>query len=709
LVLTILLCVGPLVAQAQLPARSSAPESQASSLAPMLDEVAVTATRGAKTAFDTPYMVQSISAEDIQLRQLSRNLPDALKETPGVMVQKTAYGQGSPYIRGFTGFRTLMLVDGIRLNNSVFRDGPVQYWSLVDPLSVDHLEVVKGSSSVLYGSDAIGGTVNAITQSRQEYGEGFLWDRQASYRYASADNSHIGRAAASGSVDRQFGFQVGVSVKDFGDLRAGSPTGDQSHTGYRENFADFKGEYFLDADSKLILAYQRADQDDVWRTHRTIYGESWHGTTVGTDKEHLYNLNRDLGYLQYRAKRVENFVEAVTASISFQRLSEEMPRIFADNTSQQQGFDVDTLGAWFQLESPSPIGRWTYGAEFYHDSVDTYSRKYNADGSLKSVGIQGPFADDATYDLLGVFVQDDIPLGERFNLILGTRYSYVAADSDKVEPTDGTRGSLSKSWDSVVGSGRLLYRADEADHWHLFAGASQGFRAPNLSDMTRKDIVRSGEVETLATNLKPEQYISSEIGVKARYKDWSAEIAYYYTDIKDMIVRQPTGNIIGGKPEVTKANAGAGYLHGAELSAKYQFCSQWTASGWFTWMYGEVGQYPDSTTRVTDEPIGRLMPATGNLGLHWEHPKGKFWAEAVTTLTARQDELSTSDRMDTDRIPPDGTPGYAIFIIRGGWRITPNVSLSVAAENLTDKDYRVHGSGVNEAGRNLIATLSARF
>ena len=83
-----------------------------------------------------------------------------------------AYGQGSPYIRGFTGYLNVMMVDGIRLNNSVFRTGPNQYWATIDPLSLSRLEVVKGPGSVLYGTDAIGGAVNAITKSPTTYGEG---------------------------------------------------------------------------------------------------------------------------------------------------------------------------------------------------------------------------------------------------------------------------------------------------------------------------------------------------------------------------------------------------------------------------------------------------------------------------------------------------------------------------------------------------------
>ncbi|HRV81833.1 MAG TPA: Plug domain-containing protein, partial [Planctomycetota bacterium] len=98
-----------------------------------------------------------------------RTLPEALRDVPQVMVQETSYGQGSPYLRGFTGFGTVLLVDGVRLNNSVFRAGPNQYWNTVDITSLDRLEVELGPNSPLYGSDALGGVVRAFT--RSPYGE----------------------------------------------------------------------------------------------------------------------------------------------------------------------------------------------------------------------------------------------------------------------------------------------------------------------------------------------------------------------------------------------------------------------------------------------------------------------------------------------------------------------------------------------------------
>ena len=197
----------------------------------LLPEVVVTATRTEKDAFDLPFSTDSIAASSLR-RTLPRSLPESLRSTPSVMLQKTASGQSSPFIRGFTGFRNLLLIDGVRLNNSVFREGPNQYWNTVDALSIDRLEVVKGPASVLYGSDAIGGTVNAFTSRRQAYGEGLDWDRRAYYRVASAEASHTVRGEVSGNLDHRLGFLAGGSWKDFGDLRGGDDVGRQPETGY---------------------------------------------------------------------------------------------------------------------------------------------------------------------------------------------------------------------------------------------------------------------------------------------------------------------------------------------------------------------------------------------------------------------------------------------------------------------------------------------
>ena len=139
------------------------PASEAAPRGPSFDleTTVVTATTEADAAFDVPYAVHIIP--EARIDQL-RTFPQALRDVPGVMVQETSAAQGSPFIRGFTGFRTLTLIDGVRLNNSTFRSGPNQYMGTIDPLGIERIEVVKGPSSVLYGSDAIGGTVQVFTK-----------------------------------------------------------------------------------------------------------------------------------------------------------------------------------------------------------------------------------------------------------------------------------------------------------------------------------------------------------------------------------------------------------------------------------------------------------------------------------------------------------------------------------------------------------------
>jgi hemoglobin/transferrin/lactoferrin receptor protein len=102
------------------------------------------------------------------------------------------------------------------------------------------------------------------------------------------------------------------------------------------------------------------------------------------------------------------------------------------------------------------------------------------------------------------------------------------------------------------------------------------------------------------------------------------------------------------------------------------------------------------------------MPLSGELGLRWETANKKIWAEAVTLMADTADKLASGDLTD-NRIPPGGTPGYAVFTVRGGWRINQHASLTAAVENLADKDYRVHGSGVNEPGRNFVVAADVKF
>ncbi len=665
-------------------------------------DLVVTASRLPTPEFDEPFIVDTVDAQKIHDRSY-RTTVDLFEDIPAVMVQKTGYGQGSPYIRGFTAFRNLFLIDGVRLNNAVFRSGPNQYWNTVDALSIDRMEVVKGPGSVLYGSDAIGGTVNVLTKGPKGYGEGFQSGGRLYYRLSSAERSQIGRVEAWGTWDHTFGLYVGGSIKAFGDLEGGRNVGTQHDTGYDEWDGDLKAEYFLGPNRKLVFAHQHVQQFDAPRTHKTIHGITWEGLTRGGELRRDLDQRRDLTYLQYHAEDLGGPIDAVHAGLSWHQQNETRHRARTGGRFDTQGFEVGTLGAFVQAESQTPVGRLTYGIDYYHDNVNSFSSRNP---------IQGPVGDDANYDLLGIYIQDTIPVCDRLDVIVGGRYEHARARADSVEfpPGSGTRIRVGDSWSDFIGSGRVVWHVDRERHWNVFAGVSQGFRAPNLSDLARLDTARTNEVETPAPGLEPEHYVTYEAGTKVSTRDVDLELAYFYTRIRDMIVRTPTGVVFPGPlNEVTKQNAGDGYVHGVEVAPRWRFAEDWTLFGFLAWLEGEVDTFPTPAPIQRREHKDRIMPTTGQVGVRWDDPQDRFWAEGLCRWAEKADDLSTRDRNDTSRIPPGGTPSYVVGTVRFGWRVQENTTLTFAVENITNEDYRIHGSGLNEPGRNVVFGLEMTF
>lgn len=696
-----------------------------------LEPVVVTATLTEEPAKNVPYTVDSLDEKRI-MELGATSLPEALRQVPGVLFQQTANGQGSPFIRGFTGFRNLALIDGIRLNNSTFREGPNQYWNLIDSLSLSSIEVVKGQGSVLFGSDSIGGTVNALTKgpvyrqptppappvqgkgaksvqpSAQPVGIGPYLTGMAYTRYSTAENSWTGRLEASISEWEKYGIYLGVTGRTFGNVEAAG-LGTLPRTSYDELGIDAKVEFFLNSDTKLILGHNQMHQDDIWRTHRTIYAVPFAGSSVGSDLDHHFDQDRYLTYLRLEGRPESSWLERYDVTLSHQRQSEDRFRLRKGALSDKEGFDVDTWGLALNMESHTSIGRLTYGASYYLDKVDSYKRSYKV-GKLDSVAVQGPVGDDSDYHLAGAFIQDQINLNDSVELSLGVRYTYAEADIGRAEdPDSGDVISINDSWHDVSGSARILWSLDEQKRLKLFAGIAQAFRAPNLSDLSRFDIARSGEQEIPSAGLDPEKYLLSEAGIRWNSEKLSLSLAYFYTDISDMIVRAPTGGTIDGLPVVKKRNAGSGYVQGIEFGMNWQFADDWSLYGNIAWQDGEVDGYPTSSPDKATEPVSRLLPLTGLAGLRYDNPTRRWWIGAEVQIIDRADNLSAGDIADTQRIPPGGTPGYTLATVRAGWRVTDSLTLTASVENVFDEAYRIHGSGVNEPGANFVFGAEMRF
>jgi len=172
----------------------------------------------------------------------------------------------------------------------------------------------------------------------------------------------------------------------------------------------------------------------------------------------------------------------------------------------------------------------------------------------------------------------------------------------------------------------------------------------------------------------------------------------------------PTGETAeNGDLIVNKENSGEGYVHGVELTGSVKLHRDWTVWANFTWMRGELDSPVVAGGEDVTEPVSRLMPTTVNSGIRWTHSKRRYWVEFASTVADEQDRLASNDIRDTQRIPVGGTPGYEVFHLRAGWNPCRFATVTAALENILDEDYRIHGSGVNEPGRNFVLTAQFRF
>jgi hemoglobin/transferrin/lactoferrin receptor protein len=185
-----------------------------------LEEIIISANRSAEPLKNIPQQTLVLTAEKIQqLNQL--NTANLLEQTGNVFVQKSQPGGGSPVIRGFEANKVLIVVDGVRMNNAIYRGGHLQNILTIDNAIVDRAEILFGPSSVIYGSDALGGVMSFFTKNPvlSNHKKASI-SGNAMARFASAYEGKTVHADLN-IANKSLGSLTSYSFSDFGDLRQG--------------------------------------------------------------------------------------------------------------------------------------------------------------------------------------------------------------------------------------------------------------------------------------------------------------------------------------------------------------------------------------------------------------------------------------------------------------------------------------------------------
>ena len=651
-----------------------------------LNDVVVTASRIEETVFEAPQAVSTVKREEI-IRRNYRTTPEALVYEPGVLVQKTAHGQGSPFVRGLTGKHVLILVDGVRLNNSTFRFGPNQYLATIDPATIERIEVVRGPGSVLYGSDALGGVINIITRKRQDFSQESAHQAGVNLVYGSADNERTIRADAEGNSD-SLGYWLGGGYRDFGDLEGGGDVGTQPYTGYNEQHANATFTYQPKKNRRLDFIAQYTRQNEVPRTDKFVY----------SNERRIFDpQERTFLSLQWDDRFKSMMTDRLQVSVNYQLSHEavEREKLIPDSTIKNYDDKVATTS--LLLQADKALGDkhlLSYGLDYYSDDVQS-TRVDTVDGVPTEA--RSNFPDGSKYFMAGLYLQDIYFLSETSTITAGARYSWSRAQT-----TLEDFGDFDQTYDDVTAS--LRWSGEIQKDFRLFAGIAQGFRAPNLDDIAVLKSTNEG-VDAPSPDLKSEESINYELGMKLNGARWQGTLVTFYSVFTNLIDRRPgtylgldfiddNGNGIQDPDEenvVQKFNVGDAYIYGIEADGSVLLSRDFSVFGNASWLYGK--------NQTDDEPLSRIPPARLVLGGRWQEPGTPWWLEPLAEFNAKQDRLSSRDISDP-RIPAGGSSAYALINLRGGWADS-NQRIDVAFNNIADQEYIVHGSGLYGAGREI--------
>lgn len=640
-------------------------------------EMVITAARVERQVFETPQAVTLITDREVD-ESNAMATPDLFRYATGVFMQKTNLGGGSPFIRGLTGKQVLILVDGIRLNNSYYRFGPHQYLNTLDTELIERIEVIRGPMSVLYGSDALGGTINIITRRPDDtLRDGALGGLLHASYDSAVDGGRL-RTQAEGRLG-EVALSAGVTAKQLQDLQGGGDIGTQTPSGYDEWDGDLKLVWPLAPGQDVTLGLQHTDQQDVPKTSEV---------TLGSKLKFDYEpQQRTLAYATYRGKDLGGF-ETVKIDLSWHR-QQEGERIVERATSTQESrevTDVATAGVAVQLSDRLNARHGlTYGFEYYRDVYDTRKERVDLTGGAATMLDPGA-PDGAHYESLGIYLQDEVRLHRRVTVTAGLRWS-------QIETAGQLAGRvLNLAVDQLTGSANGVLRISR--RLNLVAGVAQGFRAPNMEDFFGRVDFYS---ELPNTGLTPEESLNREIGLKYYTRATAADLYYYQSDYEGLIDRVTVGTQPNGDPIKQRRNVRDARIRGIEASASHRFDHQWSLGGALLWTRGE--------DRDNAVPLQRIPPVNGNVRLRYEFSP-RLWNQLSLTFARRQHRLSPGDLNDP-RIPPGGTPGFAALHWNGGWQPSRRQQWLLSLENVGDKAYKTHGSGLFAPGRSV--TLSYRL
>lgn len=683
------------------------------------------------------YQIETVTRELISTRN-PMNSADLLGQTGNVFVQKSQGGGGSPVLRGFESSRVLIVVDGVRMNNAIYRSGHLQNVLRIDPSMLERADVFFGPSSLIYGSDALGGVM--YFQSRNpdlSPTKKWLVKPAAYLRYGSATGERTAHADVSAGTDK-FGFLTSVTLASFGDLLQGK----QRRKAYPEfgklmqhvervknedvivmnanpNRQIGSGYHQMDLLQKILfrpsdgvqhtLNVQYSTTGNVPRYDRlteTVAGKprfaEWY---YGPEKRVLTAYNLTLS-------RPATAYDRATFTAAYQDISESRfsRRLSADTRSEQR----ERVGVWSlnaDLQKQVRNHLIQYGVEFTANKVASTAQTVSVTmGATKPFSTRYPDG-GSTLRTAGLYVSDQLTLTRHSTISAGLRYSLSQLTARFIDKTffPFPFDAVQQRPGALTGNLGLLYRPNQRTRVALLG--STGFRAPNVDDLTKVFESKAGALVVPNPTIKPEYTYNAELSA-SRWLSSSVRVegTYFYTRFDRAIVVDAF--TLNGQSQVPYAgqlsqvlaaqNKRTAVIQGWNVAALFQLSTKLRLVSTLNATNGRIRD-------ATHTPLDHIPPIFGRTALTYQTARVQAEIWAMYNGWKRIESYNPEGEDNAQYATPDGMPGWKTVNLRASVKMGSHLTVQAAIENMFDVNYRYFASGISAPGRNVVMTVRANF
>lgn len=703
-----------------------------------LDGIVVSSQRFAKSKRTISQQVESISRKEIEFEN-SQTTADVFANTGKLNIQKSQQGGGSPVIRGFESSRILLLVDGVRMNNLIYRAGHLQNSITVDKNMLENIDVLFGPSSTIYGSDALGGTIYLQTKNAKTLTEidNKVFTGNVLSNFSSVNNgksAHFDLNFASS----KFASLTSFSANEYGDLLMGKQkNGSQPFFGERNFYSQTINNIDIKVanDNKYLQKFSGYSQYDfmqklVYKPNENInhslnlqystsseiprYDRLTDLNSKGDFKNAVWNYGPQKRFFSaYKFLNKNIFSKSdFNLTLSYQNIEESrITRRFGKSQKENRTENVNVFALNSDIKSKFGNIDLIYGLDFTYDDLKSSAFQTNINNNTVSqLDTRYPDGKNNTFSSEGfIYLNNNLNQKSSFNASL--RLGYKTLNSEIVFNSLNLPFTNIKQ-NNITYSGAIGYVNNPSKNIKIALNIASAFRVPNIDDLSKIFESAPGFLIVPNNDIKPEKTISADLGITF----WDGnkvqlENNFYFTKIIDQIA---VGNFIfngnstilyNGQNSIVQANQnlGQGTIAGLSTTFKAKIFNNLLFYSSFNFTHGRI------ENNLGNFPLDHIPPVFGKVGFKFENKLINLDLNMNYNGNKNLQDYSPSSEDNLVYAPENGMPSWEIYNFKTTFSIIKNTILFLGIENIFDIQYRTFASGINAAGRNFYFGAKYKF